>query len=265
MKKYLFILLSAVLLISTGCSKSGFSPYKNWDKCVHSSNWHGSNANMRMMNMLSPHMSDGSYKDRLNFIKSRKCDTVHVFLTNKKDGEYAGYSIYGNKFDWNIDKNYSNKMLSRVKSLSKDFYVVLWIISDDSSDWAKTMASNPTRYISDVASLGFFDYAAIVVTGLEANEYWSGAQASAMYNAVKSKYKGKVGIHQTSNSTSLIGACDIFFAQMNPGSSESQIKSFTKKCVSYGKPVNMFELERQENRQKSQWALDAGAYAIGNW
>jgi len=265
MRRIIFILLS-VSLIFSGCKKGGLTPsYKNWDKATLSSNWHGANAKMRLMNILSPHMSESSYKDRINFIKSRGCNTVHVFLTNKADGEYAGYSIYGNKFDWNIDKNYSDKLLSRVKSLSKDFYVVLWLAADDSAAWNKTMISNPTRYVNDLNKLGFFDYATTVCIGLEANEYWNASQCLAMYNAVKSVYKGKVAVHQTSNKYNYAGTCDLLFAQMNPGQSESSIKNFTKTCLKTGKPVNMFELERQENRQKSQWALDAGAYAIGNW
>jgi len=282
MKKSL--ILCALVLVAIGChrhhtggsstSTSGCisniissqkGDYKDWKKCKYSSNWTGANASQRLMNILSPKMDDGTFNARVNFIKSRKCDTVHLILANKADGEKAGYSIYGSKFDFNIDQNYSKVMLDRVKKLAKDYYVVLWLITDDSNDWARTLASNPKKYVEDLDKLGFFKYASIVVTGLEANEYWNASQCINIYSAVKSKYKGKVGIHQTSGSTSLVGASDVFFGQLNPGSSKAQIQNFTKKCLGYGKPVCMFELERQENRQKSQWALDAGAFAIGNW
>ena len=241
---------------------------KKWNECTKSSNWHGANASQRMMNVLSPHMPDAVFKERLNFIKSRGCNTVHVFICNKSDGEYAGYSIYGSKFDWNIDKSFVEKMLKRLKAIEKEnFGIVLWGIADDSNAWASTLISNPSKYVSDLDSLGFFKYASTFVLGLEADEYWkSNAQIAAFYNAVKAKYNGKVGVHQTSGKYNYMPLVDIAFVQVNPGTSISNIQSFIKTVKSKtGKPVNMFEMERQEDRNRSEAAFAAGAFAVGNW
>ena len=242
------------------------SSIPSWDKCTKSSNWHGSNAAQRMMNILSPKCNDETFKAYLSWMKSRGCNCCHLILANKADGQFAKYSIYGDKFDFNINKDYANVMLARIKKIRDEgLGVVLWLITDDSSDWAKTMASNPGKYVSDLSDLGFFKYASTVVIALEADEYLSASQCSAIYAAIKSKYSGKVGVHQTSGKCNYAGTADIFFAQLNPGSSKSQIQSFVKTCLKTGKPVNMFEMERQEDRQRSQWALDAGAFACGNW
>ena len=238
----------------------------SWDKCTKSSNWHGTNASQRMMNMLSPAMPNEVFNSYLSWIKSRGCNCVHVFLTNKADGQYAKYSIYGPKFDFQLNNDYVKIMLDRVKKFrNENLGVVLWLISDDSSDWSKTMIKNPDKFVEDVNNAGFFKYASTVVVGLETDEYWSAAECSKMYAAVRQRYSGKIGVHQTSNKCNYAGTADIMFAQMNPGSSKSQIQSFVKTCLKTGKPVNMFELERQEDRQRSQWALEAGAFACGNW
>ena len=261
------ILLSIIFGFSLACFTGCMTAVPSWDKCTKSSNWHGPNANMRLMNILSPHMSDSAFNDRVNFMKSRECNTAHVFLTNKADGEYAGYSIYGNKFDWNIDKSYSDKMLARVKQLRKaGFGVILWMVADDSTSWSKVMISNPQRFVDDVDKLGFFKYASTVVIGLEVDEYWSATQCVQMYKAVKSKYNGKVGVHQVSGKYDKASTCDIAFVQLNPGQNKTTIQKFIGTVkTNTRKPVNMFELERQENREKCYWAFEAGAYGVGNY
>ena len=53
---------------------------------------------------------------------------------------------------------------------------------------------------------------------------------------------------------------------MNPGQSDAAITAFVKKVKgATGKPVNMFELERNEDRHRSEVALKAGAFGVGNW
>lgn len=239
-----------------------------WDKCTKSSNWHGANASQRMMNILSPKMSDGTFNNRLKFIKSRGCNTVNLILCNKADGESGGYSIYGSSFDWSIDKSYCDKMLERIQKIAKEgFGIVLWLTTDDSDDWNSKMISNPSKYVSDLDSLGFFKYASTVVIGLEADEYWkSSSQISSMYKAVKSKYNGKVGVHQKSGEYGYMKLVDIAFVQVNPGTSKDKIKSFVKNVkAKTGKPVCMFEMERQEDRGRCEAAFDAGAFSVGNW
>lgn len=244
------------------------SGVKKWDECTKSSNWHGANAKQRLMNILSPNMPDNVFNERLNFIKSRGCNTVNVFVCNKADGEYAGYSIYGSNFNWHIDKAHCDKMLSRLKKLSKEHLgIVLWLAADDCGDWNAKMISNPTKYASDLEALGFFQYASTVVLGLEADEYWKNtSQISAFYKAVKNKYNGKVGIHQTSGKYNYMPLADIAFLQVNPGTSKASIQSFIQTVkTKTGKPVCMFEMERQEDRGRCEAAFAAGAFSVGNW
>lgn len=237
-----------------------------WDECTKSSNWHGANASQRMMNMLSPGMPDDVFNSYLNWIKGRDCNCAHLILANKADGQYAKYSIYGNKFDFNLDQAFVNVFVARLKKIQKaKLGIVLWLITDDSSDWAKTLAGNPTKYVEDLSKAGILDFASTIVIGLETDEYWSSADCSKIYAALRKKYSGKIGVHQTSGKYGYAGTADILFAQLNPGSSKSQIQSFVKTCLKTGKPVNMFEMERQEDRQRSQWAMEAGAYGVGNW
>lgn len=241
---------------------------KAWNECTKSSNWHGDNASQRMMNIVSPKMDDKMFNERLKFIKSRGCNCVHLILCNKGDGEKSGYCIYGSSFDWSIDKAYAAKMLERIKTLyNHGFGIVLWLTTDDSNDWNSKIISNPTRYVNDLDSLGFFQLASTVVIALEADEYWkSSSQISSMYKAVKAKYNGKVGVHQKSGEYGYMKLVDLAFVQLNPGTSTDKIKSFVKTVKSKtGKPVCMFELERSEDRSRCNAAFEAGAYAVGNW
>ena len=66
-------------------------------KYLLSSCWNGANASQRMMNTLSPGMSDAKFQQYLNWQKPRTLDgygranVAHVFLSNRRDGENAGY------------------------------------------------------------------------------------------------------------------------------------------------------------------------------
>ena len=133
----------AITFLVTGCT---FDPddkkkkIKKWDDCTKSSNWTGKNAAKRMMNILSPHMPDQVFEERLSFMKGRGCNTVNVFLSNKADGEYGGYSIYGSAITWIINKDYTSKMEARIKRLyNEGFGIVLWLMADDDGGWNKTL------------------------------------------------------------------------------------------------------------------------------
>lgn len=239
---------------------------KSWDKCTKSSNW-TKKAAWRMMNMLSPGMSDSKFEERLKFIKSRGCNTVHLFLCNKADGECANYSIYGNSISWKVNKSFVDVMKKRIDKLYNNGYgIVLWLTADDGNDWAQTLVSKADQYCKDLKDNGLLDKASIVVLGLEANEYWTYDQTKKMANALKKVYSGKTGIHQTSGRRDYASLADIFFYQTSTGKNASQIKSESQKiCASMSRPVCFFELSRDEDRKLSQAALDGGAFAIGNW
>lgn len=265
LKYVIFSLLAAFAICASSCTTT---KAVKWDKCTKSSNWTGKNASIRLMNILSPHMPDSSFNDRVGFIKSRECNCVHLILANKADGEYGGYSIYGNSITWNIDKNYTDIMGKRIKKLRSDgFGIVLWLVTDDDGGWNKTLAGNFKKYVEDIKSLGWFDYASTVVLGIEMNEYWSVSQVQNCVNALRSVYSGKVGIHMTSGKWEWISFGDILFYQVNPGRSAAQIESDARGVVSKcgGKPVNFFELSRSEDRALSEAALRGGCYGVGNW
>lgn len=241
-----------------------------WKDATLSSNWNGSNAQQRMMNILSPNMSDAKFKERVEFMKSRGVNTAHVFTMNKGDGECAGYSPFGKNFtSYAVDKAFADVMTKRIKELRKrKWAVVLWLAADDSSAWTKDVVSNADKcekYVKAIKDLGWFDEASTVVAGLEMDEYWSANQAALMISTIRKHYKGKVGTHHCSSKAPFAGLGDILFYQVEPGKNESQIKAETKKALAYGKPVNFFELQRNPNRKLCEAALNAGAFAVGNW
>lgn len=256
-----------------GCKKGRLLPGKTkaWDECTLSSNWHGKNANMRIMNILSPNMSDQAFNDRVNWAKSRGVNYFNLFVVNKADGEYAKYSPFGPNFIanyGNIDKASTDIMTKRIKKLHKDgFGIVLWFVSDDSNDWCKKIASNPQPLINTIDSLGWFKYASIVVLGLEMDEYWNGNQVNAIYAATRTKWNGKIGTHHTSGKYTFAPYGDIVFYQVNPGTAASSIISQCKNVAAKtGKKIVAFEIERQEDRNKCQQILNSkAAYSVGNW
>lgn len=242
-----------------------------WDKCTLSSNWHGKNANMRIMNILSPNMSESSFNDRYNWAKSRGVNYFNLFIVNKADGEYAKYSPFGQNFIGNygnIDKASTDIMTKRIKKIYDDgFGIVLWLISDDSNDWAKKIASNPQPLIDTIDKLGWFKYASIVVLGLELDEYYKASQVQAIYNAVRTKWDGMIGTHHTSGKYTFANFGDIVYYQVNPGTPVNTIISQCKNVGSKtGKKIVAFEIERQEARDKCDQILKSGAaYSVGNW
>lgn len=253
------------VFLGSGCSSIS-TP--KWDKCTKSSNWHGANASERMMNILSPHMPDSVFKQRVSFMKSRGCNTAHVILSNYGDGEYCRYSIYGADIPDSraINKDFTNVMSKRLKQLRKSGYgVVLWLMTDDSTAWNRKLASNPQRYVDDIASLGWFDLASTVCVGLELNEYFKANQVQAFVAALRTKYKGKIAVHHTSGRGDFANLADLLFWQIEPTNNKNTIINACNTALRYGKPVNMFETYRSENRETSEVALEHGCYAVGNW
>lgn len=262
------LLFAALALLTTGCSLTCNGNKKSWNECTKSSNWTGKNASKRMMNILSPHMPDGVFEERLAFIKGRGCNSVHLILCNKADGEYGGYSIYGNGITWIVNKSYTDKMTSRIKRLRKEgFGIVLWLMTDDDGGWNKALSANFSTYVNDIKKLGWFDCASIVVLGLELDEYWTAEQVAFGMRDLREKYSGKTGVHMTSGKWDWVQVADILFYQTEPGKTAQQIKSETAKIVANcnGKPVCFFELSRTEDRDLSNAAFAGGAYSVGNW
>lgn len=273
MKKLHNIALTMALILATGCATiSGWfnggssSKIPSWDQCTTASCWNGSNAQQRMMNMLSPGMSDGKFNDYMNWMKSRGCNTAHLIIANKADGENAGYCIYGNSWDWSVDATFVGVMKSRIETLRKNkFAIVIWLFTDDSSAYAKEAKKNFPQYLNDVKSQSLLDSASTVVVGLELNEYFNVNEVAALVNATRAVYSGKIGTHQTSGSYSYSGLADICFYQVNPGKSEAWIQNeATRVKAATGKPLNFFEIERNPAPAKCAAAKRGGAFGTAN-
>lgn len=268
MKQIMFItiiivILTGIMITTSGCASSP----KKWDECTKASCWNGSNANQRMMNMLSPHMPDNKFESYLNWQKKdRDCNTVHLILANRSDGEFGGYTIYGPNWDWSIDQNYANIMVKRIEKLYEEgFGIVLWLITDDSTIYAREMNKNPQQYINDLNSLGVFKYTSTVVLGLEMDEYMSTTNVDNLYKALKTKYSGKIGVHHTGGRYSFVNWGDIIFVQIDPTADHNKIRNAVNNAKKYGKPINFFEFQRFPDREGSKAAMEAGAFGVGNW
>jgi len=59
---------------------SPLGPVPSWDKTTKASCWQGGDAEVRHMNILSPHMPEETFKARVKWAKDRKCNTVHQAL-----------------------------------------------------------------------------------------------------------------------------------------------------------------------------------------
>ena len=240
-----------------------------WDKCTRASCWGGTNASVRIMNCLSPKMPESVFKERVAWTKARGANTIHLFLVNKGDGEYSGYS------PWGVGKkpNAGETDAATVRTMRERLYycykqglaVVIWLQADDSSDWAAALASNADRCVTRIVEAGLFGVASTVVAGLEMNEYWNATHARAVVSAIRAHYHYKVGTHHTGGRTTFASLGDILFYQVEPGRSAAQIKADTKSALKTGKPVNFFELSRGPARDLCEAALSAGAFGVGNW
>lgn len=240
----------------------------SWKACTKASCWDGANASVRHMNNLSPKLGDDEFRRRVKWAGGRGCNTLHLFLANSGDGEAAGYSV--------ADPDTARLMLRRVVwARKRGFGVVLWLIADDSPREAEALFADPARYAA--AARPLLRHASAVVLGLEMDEGGSYPGVSArkwlaVRDALRDVYAGRVGTHHTSGRYDYAGLGDIVFAQCEPPKPKedvsvgiSRVELAMKAAKAAGKPVNFFELDRHPNRELAQAALDAGAFAVGNW
>lgn len=233
------------------------------DKCVHASCWDGSNAQKRMMNILSPGFSDAKFDEYVAWMKGRGCDTAHVFLVNQSDGEGAAGQNCATKAD------HAKLAKKRIEKLRKEgFAVVPWIVADDSAAHIKDLFAHPEERIKALADAGLFDQASYIVIGLEMNEAKDAAKGwPKVAAALRKHYKGKLATHHTSgNSFAFAGLGEIVMGQLDPKkASVAAIKEQVGKIRAMGKDAVGFEYARSPDRKKAQAALDAGAIGCGNW
>jgi hypothetical protein len=234
-----------------------------WDKAVHASCWDGNNAQKRMMNILSPFFPDGQFREYMDWMKERGCDTAHVILINLGDGGGSGYNCA-------LDEWHADTARRRIRKLFLEgFAIVPWIITDDSAAWLKDLFAHPEERIGALAEAGLFDHASYVVLGLEMDEAGSAGNAGwpKVAEALRKHFKGKIGTHHTSGNTfKFAGLGDIVLGQLDPGrATPSAIANQIRAIRALGKEAVGFEYARSPDRTKAQAALDAGAFGCGNW
>ena len=231
------------------------------EKCRLASCWEGANASRRMMNILSPHFTDAKFRDYLAWMKARGCDTAHVFLINKGDGEGAGYNCA-------TDSNAARTAKRRIEKIRDEgLAVVPWIIADDSADWARDLFANADERVEALRKAGLFDEASYIVLGLEMNEYGNAKDWNRVAVALRARWSGKIGVHHTSgNAFPFAGIGDIILGQLEPAKANAAtIADQIRKIRALGKQAVGFEYARSPDRAKAQAALDADAIGCGNW
>lgn len=244
----------------------------SWDACTRASCWNGSNAQQRMMNMLSTGMPESTFDLYLGWMVGLGCNVAHVFMANLADGPHAapGCSIYGEGKQWSWKRNAAviAHFNARIDKICARMAYVPWLMADDSSLYAAAAASNPEKYAEDLAAAGVFRRASFVCLGLEMNEYWkSDAVVARFAAAVRRHYSGKIATHHSSGQWTYAKHGDLVMYQINPGASPSKIAAEIKKVrAATGKPVCMFEMERHPaSDAQLKAAHDAEAFSTGNW
>ena len=233
----------------------------SWRECRKASCWDGSNAQRRMMNIMSPYFTEGKFREYVDWMLKRGCDTAHFFLINKADGEGGGYNCA-------TDSNAAKLAARRIAYLrKKGMAVVPWLIADDSSAWAKDLFSHAGQQVQAIAKAGLFKHASFVVLGLEMNEYGSASEWNRVNVALRSCWKGRVGVHHTSgNSFPFAGMADIVLGQLEPKSAtDDAIRNQIAAIERLGKKAIGFEYSRNPDRHKAEIAFCAGAIGVGNW
>lgn len=238
-----------------------FKIVPGWRKCRRASCWDGPNAQRRMMNILSPGMSDGKFKEYVSWMLGQDCDTAHVFLVNQGDGENAGYNCATNPDAAKLAK----KRIDHLRKLG--FAVVPWILADDSSGYVRDFFQNAEERCKALAKAGLFEQASYVVLGLEMDEYGSRQDWNRVLAALKAVYKGKTGVHHCSgNGFKYRDLGDIVLGQLDPNkATKSAIQEQIRAIKAMGKGAVGFEYARHPDREKANWAFDAGADGVGNY
>ena len=230
-----------------------------WRDCRYSSNWNGSNASKRMMNMVSPKFSDAKFQKYLEWQISVGCDHVHLLLVNEGDGEGAGYDAL-------TDSSARKTALQRVAKIrARGLGVVAWIVADDSDGYRKKIFADPAKYANGLKD--YMPYLSYIVLGLEMDEgEGSAAKWKALRDAIKKAgWDGPFATHHTSGKSTHAGLGTIVMDQLDPSCTTSDIKSSVKALRAKGYEVNGFEYSRGPDASKAKAAIEAGAFGVGNW
>ncbi len=230
-----------------------------WKDCRYSSNWNGSNASKRMMNLVSPKFSDAKVREYLDWQQSVGCDHCHLLLVNEADGEGAGYDALA-------DAKAREVALARVRQIrARGMGVVAWIVADDSNNYRKRIFADPAKYASGLKD--FMPYLSYICLGLEMNEgEGSSAKWKSLRDAIKAAgWTGPFATHHTSGKGTHASLGSIVMDQLEPSCTTADIAKSVKALRGKGYEVCGFEYSRGPDAAKAKAALDAGAFSCGNW
>lgn len=237
----------------------GVASARPWRECKYSSNWNGSNASKRMMNLVSPKFSETKVREYLDWQQSLGCDHVHLLLVNQGDGEGAGY-------DCLADAGHKAVALARVRDIrARGLGVVAWVVADDSDTYRRKIFDNPAKYADALKE--YFPHLSYIVLGLEMNEgEGSKAKWTALRDAIrKAGWTGPFATHHTSGHGDYASLGQIVMDQLAKGCTEAQIRKSVEAFRAKGYDVCGFEYARGPDKGRAQAALAAGAFSVGNW
>lgn len=234
-------------------------------KCRLARCWDGANASKRYMNMLG--MSDAKFEQYKQEMLAAGCDTAHLLLLNRADGENAGYSLYGKGGSGTVDKAVATRFATRLQDLRKaGFHLALWGVADDSDDWAADMLAHAADYVRDLRESGILALADLFVLGLEMDEYGSESGWRALRDALRDQAPDLyLCTHHASAALKYAALGDGVMGQLSPGCTTAQVAAQIAKIKALGKGAWGFEYARGPARNLAQAALDAGAIGVGNW
>lgn len=236
-------------------------------KCRLASCWDGDNAEKRMMNMLSPSMSENNFDSYLSWMKGRGVDCAHLLLMNKADGENAGYSVYGTGGTGEVRKDVVEVWGKRLQKIKKaGLSVGLWLVADDSNDWANAMLKNAAGYVADLKNAGILQYADLCVLGLEMDEYGSSVGWNALAAAVRGAAPGLyIATHHKPGKYTYAKLGEGVMGQTEKDASKATIAKMVEKIKGMGKDCWAFELARHPDKTRCEQAFAKGAVGVGNW
>ncbi len=232
---------------------------KPWRDCRYSSNWSGTEASRRMMNLVSPKFSETKAREYLDWQQSLGCDHVHLLLVNQGDGEGAGY-------DCLADAGHKAVALARVRDIRHlGLGVVAWVVADDSDAYRRKIFDNPAKYADALKE--YFPYLSYIVLGLEMNEgEGSKSKWTALRDAIrKAGWTGPFATHHTSGHGDYASLGQIVMDQLDKGCTEAQVRKSVESFRAKGYDVCGFEYARGPDKARAKAALGAGAFSVGNW
>ena len=240
-------------------------------------------ASDRCMNMLSPHMPDEKFKELCKKQLSSGCNTAYLFLSNKSDGNYAGYTMYkNNDIGVLVDGAKLAAYVKRIKYMhSAGLKTIFWLWADDSKPYWNVSEDRRKRYIADAVQ-NLDGLADGWVAALEWNENGSyGADEETMKRTLQKMRmhtERDIGVHFTTGPQtalankvlSAIGGARSFYAQYG-WVSASKLGDMTRKCRAGLDPhIRLIACEYDRNggsHAHARAALENGAagFGCGSW